>query len=349
MVQSLDVTTAFFNFQKSILNNKWKLTLEDHMHSAMAVQSILFLASDQYNYDDISTYFNQTMYAATIQTIESAYGIKKPRFPMETITKTLSVIQDVSSNIISRAKGIRQLMDLDLPSQQTKFVKSIIQLMGKLPRHQISNDINESELGSRFIDPFLCGLFDDPDQGIFLRWTNELTLEARKDCGPTTKNRPDICITSLHGRRLSISHGFGEVKSAAFESNHFFLCKDLLRVATFCKDALDAGNMEAVLGIQAIGRDIYFYVLLLPTNGVYVFLELGKVQVPNCIQDLPKLVMDAPLLLLIIDVFERLCTLSPHTLDLNRHRPTIDRSIFNQIFSTSQNRKRLCPLQRSNN
>jgi hypothetical protein len=119
-------------------------------------------------------------------------------------------------------------------------------------------------------------------------------------------------------------------------------------VATFCKDALDTQNMEAVLGIQAIGRAIYFYILLLPANGTYVFLELGKGQIPNSLQDLTKLVMDAPLLLLIIDVFERLCIPSAHVRNLDRHRLTISTSSFNQIFSSSQNRKRLCPLQQSN-
>ncbi|KAI7869716.1 hypothetical protein BDF14DRAFT_1874121 [Spinellus fusiger] len=347
MVQSLDVSIALFNFQRSILNNKWKLTLEDHMHSAMAVHSILFLSVDQHSYDDISKKFNQTMYATIIQTIEGIYEIKKPQFPMDIITKILSIIQDVSTKIISRDKGIMQLIDLDLPSQETRSVKSIIQLMGKLPRKPISDDTNESELGSRYIDPFLCGLSDDPDCGMYLRWTNEITLEARKNDGLVNKNRPDICITSLCSSQFSTNHGFGEVKSAAYDSNHFLLCKDLLRVAIFCKDALDTHNMEAVLGIQAIGRVIYFYILMLPANGVYVFLELGKVQVPNNVQDLTKLVMDASLLLLIIDVFERLCIPSAHMGNLDRHRPTID-TFFNQIFSSSQDRKRLCPLQRNN-
>jgi hypothetical protein len=148
-------------------------------------------------------------------------------------------------------------------------------------------------------------------------------LEARKNDGLASKDRPDICITSLCGSRFSTNHGFGEVKSAAYDSNHFLLCKDLLRVATFCKDALATHNMEAVLGIQTIVRVIYFYILLLPANGVYVFLELGKVQVPNNLQDLTKLVMDAPLLLLIIGVFERLCIPSAHVRNFDRHRPTI--------------------------
>ncbi|KAG1170152.1 hypothetical protein G6F70_008231 [Rhizopus microsporus] len=115
------------------------------------------------------------MYATVIQTIEGTYGIKKPRIPMDTITKILNIIQDVSTKTISGDKGIMQLIDLDFPSQETRFVKSIIQLMGKLPCNPISSDINESELGSRYIDPFLCGLFDDPDRGMFLRWTNEIT------------------------------------------------------------------------------------------------------------------------------------------------------------------------------
>lgn len=192
--------------------------------------------------------------------------------------------------------------------------------MGKLPRNPIiSNDTNESELGSRYIDPFLCGLFDDPENGMYLRWTNEITLDARKNDGLAAR-WPDICITSLCGSRFSTNHGFGEVKSAAYESNHFLLCKDLLLVATFfCKDVLDTHNMEAVLGIQAIGRDIYFYILLLPANGVYVFHELGKVLIPNNLQDLTKLVMDAPLFLLIIDVFERLCIPSAHVRNIDRH------------------------------
>ncbi|SAM06319.1 hypothetical protein [Absidia glauca] len=67
-------------------------------------------------------------------------GIKKPRLPMDTITKTLNIIQDVSTNTICRDEGIMQLIGLDLPPNETKFVKPIIKLMGKLPRNSISND-----------------------------------------------------------------------------------------------------------------------------------------------------------------------------------------------------------------
>ncbi|KAI8992441.1 hypothetical protein BDB01DRAFT_778454 [Pilobolus umbonatus] len=346
-IQSLDVNIAFYNFQQSILNNKWKLTLEDHMHSAMALHSILFLSPEQHIYNDISPFFDQTMYTTIINTIEGKYGFKRPLFPMDTITKILNIIQDVLRKSISRDKSIVLLLSLDIPAQEIRFVKMIVQLMNKLPWNPISDNTNESELGTRYIDPFLCGLFDDPDQGMYLRWTNEITMEARKNDDLANKSRPDICITSLCGSRFSTSHGFGEVKSAAHDSNHFLLCKDLLRVATFCKDALDTQNMKAVLGIQVVGRTICFYILLLPAKGLYIFLELGKINIPSSLQDLTKLVMDAPLLLLIIDAFGRLCVPSTGVSSPDRHRPTISKSRFNQIFSLSQNRKRLCPLQRN--
>ncbi|CEG81997.1 hypothetical protein RMATCC62417_16129 [Rhizopus microsporus] len=66
------------------------------------------------------------------------------------------------------------------------------------------------------------------------------------------------------------------------------------------------------------------------------------------LQDLTEWVMDAPLLLLILAVFERLCAFSVHVRNLDQDRSTINTSSFSQIFCPSQNRKRLCPLQQSN-
>lgn len=72
------------------------------MDAAMAVHSILFLSMNQMIYLHFLT--NQTMYATIIQTIEDAYGIKKPRFLMDTITKILNIIQDVSTKTINLGK-----------------------------------------------------------------------------------------------------------------------------------------------------------------------------------------------------------------------------------------------------
>lgn len=68
----------------------------------------------------------------------------------------------------------------------------------------------------------------------------------------------------------------------------------------------------------------------------------------NYLQDLTKWVIDAPLLLLILAVFERLCVPSVNVCHIDQYIPIINTSSFSQIFSSSQNRKRLYPLQQNN-
>ncbi|EPB82406.1 hypothetical protein HMPREF1544_10864 [Mucor circinelloides 1006PhL] len=229
-----------------------------------------------------------------------------------------------------------------------QFAKAIAELVKKLPRVSIAEESNEMGLCSRYVDPFLCGIFDEPDEGVFLRWTNETTLEAKKQQSLLSW-RPDICITSLQGIKWKANIGFGEAKPAHQGSNHYSVCRDLLRVAVFCKDALDTQKMKGIMGLQIVGRTITFYVLVLPSSGLYIMHELAKIKIPDCLNDLPKLVTDISDVLLVLDVFNRICIPSVDCPHPKRHRPTISSSIFNQLFSTSQNRKRPCVLKQHHN
>ncbi|KAI9013415.1 hypothetical protein CLU79DRAFT_684541, partial [Phycomyces nitens] len=63
-----------------------------------------------------------------------------------------------------------ELMGMDLIDAEQKFVKGMCGLIQKLPRASIQEDVNESEICSQFIRPFLSGgLLDDLDQGYYLR------------------------------------------------------------------------------------------------------------------------------------------------------------------------------------
>ncbi|SAL99042.1 hypothetical protein [Absidia glauca] len=236
-------------------------------------------------------------------------------------------------------------------SAQTKASSKnecIINLIRKLPPTAIAEDTNELELSARYVDPFLSGLFDDPDEGVYLRWTNEITLEARQQEDLSTR-RPDICVTRLHGSTWVSNQGFGEVKSAIQGGNNHSICRDLLRVGMFCKDALDAQNMEGVLGIQVIGRMVTFYVLVLPSTGLYVMYELETIRIPSCMDDVTKLIMDMPRICRVLDAFNRICKPSVHQAIPSRHRSTITTSAFNDIFSPSKDRKRSCHLKYRHN
>lgn len=41
--------------------------------------------------------------------------------------------------------------------------------LGKILRKDLSEEIKEQELSTRFVEPLLSGLFDDPDNNVVLR------------------------------------------------------------------------------------------------------------------------------------------------------------------------------------
>lgn len=65
----------------------------------------------------------------------------------------------------------------------------------------------------------------------------------------------------------ALNHEYGEAKSAAQGDNNYLICRDLLRIAIFCKNALDVQSMEGVLGLQIVGRTVTFYILVFPATG----------------------------------------------------------------------------------
>lgn len=97
---------------------------------------------------------------------------------------------------------------------------------------------------------------------------------------------------ALHG-----SVCYGEAKCTQHTNNNFSTCQDLVRVATFSKNALDTSNMKGVLGIQVVGLIIDFYVLIMPFPGLYTLLKLTEIRVPSCLLELPHLIADVPSLL----------------------------------------------------
>ncbi|KAG2182612.1 hypothetical protein INT44_005591 [Umbelopsis vinacea] len=282
LVQDFDATTAFHKLQLSLCQHKWKLSLENHIHCAMAATHILLLSRHQYP-EDLLPYFSNDNLKAINDGIDKKYGIRK--LPI-------------------RDKAIANLLNMDLITTENKFKHCIINLIRKLPPVPIAEDIKELELSTRYVDPFLSGLFDDPDEGIYLRWTNEQTLEARQH-EDLSNNRPDICISRLHGMTWASNLGYGEAKSAMQGGNNYSICRDLLRIGIFCKNALDAYDMESVLGLQVIGRTVTFYVLVLPSTGLYVMYELEKIKLPSCLDDLTKLIVDMPRICRVLETFNR--------------------------------------------
>ncbi|KAG1472824.1 hypothetical protein G6F56_001308 [Rhizopus delemar] len=198
---------------------------------------------------------------------------------------------------------------------------------------------------NRFLDPFLSALFDDPDNGIYLRWTNETTLKSKAK-SDLSRNRPDICITKLCGGKRDVSRGYGEVKPATQTQNHYLICKYLYKIAEFCKNSVNT-QLGGSLGIQTIGRDIKFYLMSLPANNVHVLLQLAEIKVPDSLQKLSQLVTEIASVLKILQVFDKVCSRAECI--GQQHLKTTAVPKLQQLFSQSQNRKRPCHLKRHHN
>ncbi|KAF7721591.1 hypothetical protein EC973_004462 [Apophysomyces ossiformis] len=127
----------------------------------------------------------------------------------------------------------------------------------------------------------------------------------------------------------------GEAKASSQGDNYYVLCKDLLQ-------------MKAVLGIQVVGRSVTFYLISLLSDGFYVMLELLRVVIPGCLDDLLKYLMDMNKILMVLEVFEKWCKTVPvenvSQLD-QRTRTTLSTPTFCRIISQGTSRKRSCVLK----
>lgn len=348
LVDQFDVSQAFYNFQSSMYQEKWKLPLEQNIRLALAMTSVLLITPNK-NPDDLQEFFADEEWTITSNKIQDIYDVKRKPMPLETISSIMGVVDNLLNNTINREEASIRITKLPLNEHEHKFARAISGLILKLMPFPMDEDVNEAELCSRFIDPFLTGIFDDPDQGVCLRWTNESTIEAKTGVGFTT-SRPDLCITKCCGVKWKSSLGYGEAKASVREQDHYVLCKDLLKVAIFCKDSLDNQLMQGILGIQIIGRTIRFYLLALPAKGLYVMLELATIKVPDSLQTLPSFIPELPNILKVLDVFHRICVPdSDADRCKSRRAPTLSIQNFNQLFTLSKNRKKPCHLKQRHN
>ncbi|CEG65037.1 hypothetical protein RMATCC62417_01907 [Rhizopus microsporus] len=225
--------------------------------------------------------------------------------PLNMVGDLVGTLDKLVRGSLSRVQAEMSLKALVQEGNEFKFVKALSALVTRLPRFPMEEGANEAELCMRFVDPFLTGLVDDPDNGVYLRWTNETTTVAKQNNGC-----PDLCITKPRGVKWGADCGYGEAKPAVRDNDHYLVCMNLIRMAVLSKEALNKQYLDGALGIQIVGQTLLFYVLLLPAEGIYTLLQLVDVKIPDSLQSLSHLVMDVSNILSVTDAFDRLCVRS---------------------------------------
>ncbi|KAI8388926.1 uncharacterized protein BYT42DRAFT_492138 [Radiomyces spectabilis] len=268
--------------------------------------------------------------------------------PLDVTNSLLAIVDDLLTKKINRGQANNKMDSLSLKVNHHKFARALGQLITKLPNQPMEEDFGEAELCSRFVEPFLSGLFDDPDNGVYLRWTNEATLETKFMF--KSNGRPDLCITKSCGVKWATNVGYGEAKPASKDQDNHLICWDLLKVTIFCKEALDSQQMEGILGVQIIGRTIKFYVMTLPAKGLYTLIDLAVIKIPDSLQNFPGFVTEVANVTKVLDVFDRVCVPAKDVATTrSRRSSTLSMSMFHQLFTSAKDRKKPCHLKLRHN
>ncbi|SAM09775.1 hypothetical protein [Absidia glauca] len=181
---------------------------------------------------------------------------------------------------------------------------------------------------------------------VFFRWSNTINMEAK---APTSisisKRRPDASVDHAEGNHLQQTFGFGEVKSHSETKNHHAVSMDLIRLSVFSKNATDLGNLKGVLSFQAIGNQVTFYITKLLSDGLYVMLEIGHIEVPRSLRELASYLAHLDDVLNLVHAFHNECgaaTAVEETMIEARKRPTMTTPEMIRVVDPTRSRKRPC-------
>ncbi|KAG9286895.1 hypothetical protein G9A89_012445 [Geosiphon pyriformis] len=98
--------------------------------------------------------------------------------------------------------------------------------------------------------------------------------------------------------------------------------------------------MQCILGFQVVGPHISFYFTTLLYDGLYVMTEIGGLNVPMSLQQLPAFLTSLDTLLIISDAYWKNCLKSNAVeMKLNK-RSTLATPNFKELIANSRDRHR---------
>lgn len=80
--------------------------------------------------------------------------------------------------------------------------------------------------------------------------------------------------------------GFMEMKKIAESKNHSKINIDLLLLGVFGKIAIETSCLKSMILIQAVGTHLTFYLMMRPTEDIYLMAELDHIMFPMSINEL---------------------------------------------------------------
>ncbi|ORX57079.1 hypothetical protein DM01DRAFT_1235777 [Hesseltinella vesiculosa] len=139
VVNDFDLSHAFYQLQLSIFNSKWKYSLEEHVHLALATTSVLLLTRCRHP-NDFKGFIEYVNWNAAVDLIEKKYGIKRHSMPLEAINSLLAIVDELLAKGIDREQADTKVKSLPLEPHIRKFARALRLLVMKLPVMPMEED-----------------------------------------------------------------------------------------------------------------------------------------------------------------------------------------------------------------
>ncbi|KAF0427121.1 hypothetical protein F8M41_006108 [Gigaspora margarita] len=347
LVNGIDVSEKWHLFKEESLKlaKREGLFVESHTQQILSLSHILLLKSKQHC-PSMMEVFGDELLEVMHNDILQRLTNQKTEFDEEILVKLVRIVKRLQRKEITRDDAISELPILAVGRSygERAILKAVRNIIESVPRVTLKSPVGEVELCTSYIDTILCPIFSDPDSDVLLRWSNKQVEESKARKYTGRAKQPDVIINEINQLSWGLSKGHGEAKVQEEENNLYLLCTDLIRVAVFNKDAIDFYNMNCILGFQVVGQHITFYLTTLLCDALYVMVEVGHINVPMSLEQVPAFLTSLDTLLIISDAFWANCIVSTEKKEPSR-RSTLATPSFREMVSKSRDRHRPCQLR----
>ncbi|KAI9023581.1 hypothetical protein CLU79DRAFT_827433 [Phycomyces nitens] len=294
------------------------LPIESYIHELAAHTHTLILCKNQHSPIAERVFSKSLLIDLTTSLVSELVDLDLP-FPKEelfTLTNTLS------SLALGTTTWEQTMLDLYIMSSKMEYgPKRIVQSVININH----NAITETELWSTYYDP---------DKLVHLGWTNSVPIEKGKI-------RPDAVVSEK-----PYFIGFGEAKVKQRSGARYTLCISILRLITFCKNAIDVNKLDGAIAFQIHGMHIMFFMMRLVATGFYTFVEIAHLQFADSVESLTSFctLINVKKPLAINDVFWRYCKESAQPKKIETwYAKTL--TTLNELIDENQDSSRGCVLR----
>ncbi|CAO3611923.1 unnamed protein product [Cunninghamella blakesleeana] len=260
----------------------------------------------------------------------------------------MSIVENImklDSGITSVLSTTTELLRIasEMPYEKQRVIVGLAMLIQKLPKNPINDTttISETELWNTYFDPLLSCVLANSGRSVLLRWLDKVI-------SPSLPLRPDAVISIVDQLEFGDTLGHGEIKIAEPTCNKAALCMDLARIACFNKEAIDSHFLESSVSFQIHGFAITFFLTRLDHDGLYIMYEIGHLEFPSSLTQLPVFtnLKNLNILLHVCHAFWKFCKKSNiPTLIQQRHRPSVKLTDLIDLTDPTKDRNRNCPIR----